>query len=184
MALGVGLGSLRIVLASQFDRRWCSTAPAKLHNAALCKVAVSQSQASFVSSTAGAPYGFTQQALCKIAYADPGLSAVGVPRSLRVLHAVACHPSVVLAPGQLVRRYALCFGQWPAARYPVFAPAHPWGLLASQHRPRGLPVRPPRGLPQNRAGRRRASDFVLSMVSRFGSVASPVLAQKNPLLFW
>ena len=30
-------------------------------------------------------------------------------------------------------------------------PAHPWGLLASQHRPRGLPVRPPRGLPQNRA---------------------------------
>jgi len=33
----------------------------------------------------------------------------------------------------------------------VFAPAHPWGLLASQLRPRGLPVRPPRGLPQNRA---------------------------------
>ena len=33
----------------------------------------------------------------------------------------------------------------------VFAPAHPWGLLASQQRLRGLPVRPPRGLPQNRA---------------------------------
>ena len=30
----------------------------------------------------------------------------------------------------------------------VLAPAHPWVLLASQHRPRGLPVRPPRGLPQ------------------------------------
>jgi len=40
------------------------------------------------------------------------------------------------------------------AGYVVLAPAHPWGLLASQHRPRGLPVRPPRGLPQNRAGGR------------------------------
>jgi hypothetical protein len=29
----------------------------------------------------------------------------------------------------------------------VLAPAHPWGLLATQHRPRGLPVRPPWGLP-------------------------------------
>ncbi len=38
------------------------------------------------------------------------------------------------------------------AGHVVLAPAHPWGLLASQHRPRGLPVRPPRGLPQNRAG--------------------------------
>ena len=37
----------------------------------------------------------------------------------------------------------------------VFAPAHPWGSLASQLRPRGLPVRPPRGLPQNRAKTRR-----------------------------
>ena len=37
------------------------------------------------------------------------------------------------------------------AVYVVFAPAHPLGLLASQHRLRGLPVRPPRGLPQNRA---------------------------------
>ena len=41
------------------------------------------------------------------------------------------------------------------AVYLVFAPAHPWGLLASQHRPRGLPVRPPRGLPQSRAKSRR-----------------------------
>jgi hypothetical protein len=43
------------------------------------------------------------------------------------------------------------------AGYLVFAPAHPWGLLASQLRPRGLPVRPPRGLPQNRAQTRRLS---------------------------
>ena len=42
----------------------------------------------------------------------------------------------------------------------VFAPAHPWGLLASQLRPRGLPVRPPRGLPQNRAQDRRLSAAV------------------------
>lgn len=41
------------------------------------------------------------------------------------------------------------------AGHVVFAPAHPWGLLASQLRPRGLPVRPPRGLPQNRVKTRR-----------------------------
>jgi hypothetical protein len=40
VALGVGLGSLRIVLASQFNRCWCATATAKLHNAALLKVLV------------------------------------------------------------------------------------------------------------------------------------------------
>ncbi|OIN91390.1 MAG: hypothetical protein AUJ20_11235 [Comamonadaceae bacterium CG1_02_60_18] len=38
------------------------------------------------------------------------------------------------------------------AGYVVLAPAHPWACFASQLRPRGLPVRPPWGLPQNRAG--------------------------------
>ncbi|PIQ52894.1 MAG: hypothetical protein COW02_09005 [Comamonadaceae bacterium CG12_big_fil_rev_8_21_14_0_65_59_15] len=57
VALGVGHGSLRIVLASQFERRWCATATAKLHNAPLHSVAASQSQAPFVAATAGAPCG-------------------------------------------------------------------------------------------------------------------------------
>ena len=100
--------------------------------------------------TAARPHGFPKQALCKIAYADPGLSAACTPQPLRVLRAVACRPGGVLAlwlmSGAL--RMVLVSG---FAVYLVCAPAHPWGLLASQHRPRGLPVRPPRGLPQNRA---------------------------------
>lgn len=37
-------------LASQFNRCWCSTATAKLHNAALCNMAASQSRSSFCGS--------------------------------------------------------------------------------------------------------------------------------------
>jgi hypothetical protein len=114
----------------------------------------SRSQAPFVSPHRFAPFGFTQQALCKIAYAGPGLSAACTPQPLRVLRAVACRPCGVLALWHIsgAARRVLVSG---FAVYLVFAPAHPWGLLASQHRPRGLPVRPPRGLPQNRAKSRR-----------------------------
>ena len=88
-----------------------------------------------------------QQALCKIAYAEAGASAACTPQPLRVLRAVACRPCGVLAPWHQsgAARMVLVSG---FAGYLVFAPAHPWGLLASQLRPRGLPVRPPRGLPQ------------------------------------
>ena len=44
-------------------------APAKLHNAALHKVHGQSVASSFVSVYRFAPCGFTQQALCKIAYA-------------------------------------------------------------------------------------------------------------------
>ncbi len=37
-------------LAPQFNRCWCSTATAKLHNAALCNMAASQSRSSFCGS--------------------------------------------------------------------------------------------------------------------------------------
>ena len=71
-------------------------------------------------------------------------------RSLRALRAVVCRPCGVLALWHMAGalRIVLVSG---FAEHLVFAPAHPWGSLASQHRPRGLPVRPPRGLPQNRA---------------------------------
>ena len=79
-----------------------------------------------------------------------GRAVVGASRSLRALHAAACRPRGVLAlwlmSGAL--RIALVSG---FAVHLVLAPAHPWGLLASQRRPRGLPVRPPWGLPENRA---------------------------------
>ena len=103
-----------------------------------------------VHRTATRPHGFPKQALCKIAYAGPGLSAACTPQPLRVLRAIGCRPSGVLAPWHLsVASQMISVSGFVV--HLVFAPAHPWGLLASQHRPRGLPVRPPRGLPQNRA---------------------------------
>ena len=99
---------------------------------------------------ASPPCGVTQQALCKIAYAEAGASAACTPQPLRVLRAVVCRPCGVLALWHIsgAAHRVLVSG---FAVHLVLAPAHPWGLLASQHRPRGLPVRPPRGLPQNRA---------------------------------
>ncbi len=54
-------------------------------------------KAPLVSSTASRPCGFTQQTLCKVAYAGPGLSGAGVPRSVPALHAATCRPRVVLS---------------------------------------------------------------------------------------
>ncbi len=93
--------------------------------------------------------------------------AACTPQPLRVLRAVACRPCGVLALWHMsgAARMVLVSG---FAVYLVFAPAHPWGLLASQHRPRGLPVRPPRGLPQDRAKKRplsAACSFLLVTVA-------------------
>ena len=57
----------------------------------------SHSQAHFVSPHRFAPFGFTQQALCKIAFAGAGASADCTFQPLRVLRAVVCRPSGVLA---------------------------------------------------------------------------------------
>lgn len=100
VALGVGLGSLAhragnpvrpsvrdLQLRQNYITPHCATWPPVSRGAP------------FVAATAGAPYGVTQQALCKIAYADPGLSAACTPQPLRVLRAVACRPCGVLLPG-------------------------------------------------------------------------------------
>ena len=89
-----------------------------------------------------------------MAFAGAGLSAACTLQPLRVLRAVVGRPNGVLALWHILgaSRMVLVGG---FAVPLVLAPAHPWGLLASQHRPRGLPVRPPRGLPQTRAKTRR-----------------------------
>ena len=99
--------------------------------------------------TASRPAGLRSRRYAKL----PSLErspVVGAPRSLRALRAAASRPSGVLALWHMsgASRMVLVGG---FAVHLVLAPAHPWVLLASQLRPRGLPVRPPRGLPQNRA---------------------------------
>lgn len=155
VALGVGLGSLA-------HRGWLPSSTAVGHpqlrqsyiTPHCIKCMASQSQAPFVSPHRFAPFGFTQQALCKIAFAGAVVSRRRSPVASRPTRR-RLSPWWCAGAVAYVRRFAHCSGQRPTAKHLVFAPAHPWVLLASQHRPRGLPVRPPRGLPQNRAKTRR-----------------------------
>jgi hypothetical protein len=103
-----------------------------------------------MSPTAGAPSRVYKTGVMQNCLRWSGRQSSALPGRWRALRAAVCRPVGVhrlwLRSGAL--RIVLVSG---FAVYVVFAPAHPWGLLASQHCPRGLPVRPPRGLPQNRA---------------------------------
>ena len=96
-----------------------------------------------------------------------GASAVGAPRSLarptrRRLVALV----LVLRPGCLVRRFALCSGQWPAASLCCQPPLTRW---ASPLRAE-LPVRPPGGSLSPRAGRCKPTAAARHLYSPLGFV--------------
>jgi hypothetical protein len=99
-----------------------------------------------VAATASRPTGLPSRRYAKLPTLERS-SVVGAPRSVPALRAAACRPRCVLALWHMsgASRMVLV-GDF--AVHLVFAPAHPWVLLASQLRPHGLPVRPPRGLPQ------------------------------------
>lgn len=101
------------------------------------------------SRTASRPSGLRSRRYAKLPSLKR-LPVVGAPRSLRALRAAACRPWGVLALWHLSGAARRLLGGGFAVHL-VLAPAQPWGLLASQHRLRGAPVRPPSGLPQNRA---------------------------------
>ena len=99
------------------------------------------------------PIGFTQQALCKVAYAGSGRQLSALPGR----YAPYAPPPVALwvwlngGFGQALcavlfsQRLRRVIGCWP--------PPTLGARLLRKHRLRGLPVRPPRGLPQNRAAK-------------------------------
>jgi len=122
-----------------------------LHKAPLREVPASQSRSSFGVVHRFAPCGFTQQALCKVAYAGPGLSAVGATRSVPALRAGNCRPCVVLAlwVQSVASQVFLVSGLRPCILClprPPSGPRHASRALAL----RGLPVRP-QGAPSYRA---------------------------------
>jgi hypothetical protein len=132
---------------------WHSPATAKLHKAALPSVPASQSQAPFVSGTASRPVGLRQQALCKIACAGYGRTAVGASRSLvrptrRRLRALVAF----VAPWHWSGAARCVAGQWPAAIHVVCAPAHPCASPLRGISSARLSARPPPvGAPSDRA---------------------------------
>jgi hypothetical protein len=143
VALGAATSRCASWLTCLFHRQWCTTAPAKLHKKALHEAVASQSQAPLMPSTAGAPCGFMQHFLCKIAYAGPGVSVAGALRSVPALRAANCRPGAVLALWlwSVASQVFLVSGLRPCI---LCLPRPPWGLatLRVALALRGLPVRP------------------------------------------
>ncbi len=102
-----------------------------------------------VPVTAARPVGSRQQALCKVAFAGVGRTAVGASRSLarptrRRLRALV----VVVAPWHWSGAARCVLGQWPAASHVVCAPAHPCASPLRGFGPALVCPSAPTGLPQ------------------------------------
>ena len=158
VALGVGLGSLAHradipvrppLVFSRYGHPL--RGPSGLHKAAFWKVLASRC----AKAPLGVAHRFAPSRVSKIGLMQSGLRwgwshsrrrfpVVGTPYAPPTARPCAC-----CGTWALVRRCAQCFGQWPAASHLVCAPAHP-GLrrCAASALRAGLPVRPPRGLPQ------------------------------------
>ena len=121
---------------------------ALLHKAAFWQVPGSRcAKAPLGARHRFAPFGLSKQALCKVAFA--GYGCVSRPR-FPVAGAPYArspeHPCGVLGFGYSVWRFALGFGQWPAAMFHPTNPRPPQGPAASRQRPwRGCPIRPQGG---------------------------------------
>ncbi len=118
-----------------------------------------------VPPTASRPCGFTKQALCKVAFAGVGRTAVGASRShprptRRRLRALV----VVVALWHWSGAARCALGQWPAASHVVCAPAHPCASPLRGFSPARWSARPPPvGAPSARAP--LSLDFATSLVA-------------------
>lgn len=109
--------------------------------------------APFVAATASRPAGLQKRRYAKLPTLERARQPSALPGRWRALRAAACRPVGVLAPGHqhsaarsiLVSGLRPSIGCWPP---PTPGPRR---CAASAAR---LPVRPPRGLPQYRAGGR------------------------------
>jgi len=120
---------------------------ALLHNATLHKVHASQSPSSFGGHAPLArPVGFTQQALCKVAYAGSGRQLSALPGR----YAPYAPPPVALwvcLHGGFIQALCAVLSVSGFAVSLVLAPAHPWCLLASQASHARSARPPPKGAP-------------------------------------
>jgi hypothetical protein len=98
-----------------------------------------------VPHTASRPHGFPKQALCKVAFAGYGRTAIGASRPLarptrRRLHALAlrCWSGI----NQALRAWFFISGLRPST---LGLPRPPWALPAARHRPARSARPPPRG---------------------------------------
>ena len=162
VALGVGFASLAHragipvrppLVFSRYGHRL--RRPSGLHKAAFCQVFASR----YAKAALDVAHRFAPSRVYKTGLMQSGLRwgrshsrrrspVVGTPYAPPSARPCACRGTWAL-----VRRFAQCTGQWPAASLVVCAPARPPGprCCAALAPCAGLPVCPPRGLPQNRA---------------------------------
>ena len=108
---------LRFYITPHF-RKCRAVVPLKLH---------------LVPHTAARPNGFPKQALCKVAYAGVGRTAVGAPRSrVHALRAAVCTPLWCACTWALVRRCALCAWSVACGQSCGVCPRPPVGLAAAR----------------------------------------------------
>ena len=102
-----------------------------------------------VPHTAARPIGFPKQALCKVAYAGVGRTAVGAPRSrVHALRAAVCTPLWCACTWALVRRCALCAWSVACGQSCGVCPRPPVGLAAARlGSALNCPSAPPVGAP-------------------------------------
>ena len=137
-------------------------------------------------SRASRPHRFPKQALCKVAFSEVRpRQPVALPGRIRALSADCAPLWRWWCSRALVRCSALRFSQWPSAIYLVSAPRPTLGPRRCSALARAVcPSAPQGGLPQP-ARKRLRNELMPSnnKMSRFRFSASPVLAQKNTLLF-
>jgi hypothetical protein len=146
VALGVGVGSLT-------HRGWHPSSIAAVDpqlrqnyiTPHCTKCRSSRSQAPFVSPHRFAPFGFTQQALCKIAFAGAVASRQRSPVASRPTRR-RLSPSWCAGVAAYVRRFAHCLGQ-RLRRAPCVGPRPPLGLACFAASPARSARPPPVGAP-------------------------------------
>lgn len=127
----------------------CSTAPAKLHNAALHKVPAQSVASSFVSGYRFAPMGLRSRRYAKL----PALVRACQPSAFPGRFAPYTPPpaALVVCRHRVFSRLLHKRSSQRLRRVSPACPAHPLALLAAQHR-RAAARPPPRGSLQCRAG--------------------------------
>ena len=162
MALGVGLASPRCAsrLARKFHRLGYTPVPENdiTPHFRKCRAVVSL-KLHLVPHTAARPIGFPKQALCKVAYAGVGRTAVGAPRSrVHALRSAVCAPLWVCLHRGISQALHASFCSVACGQSCCVCPRPPVGLAAARLGSALNCPSAPRGgsLSQRKTGARRA----------------------------
>ena len=162
MALGVGLASPRCAsrLARKFHRLGYTPVPENdiTPHFRKCRAVVSL-KLHLVPHTAARPNGFPKQALCKVAYAGVGRTAVGAPRSrVHALRSAVCAPLWVCLHRGISQALHASFCSVACGQSCCVCPRPPVGLAAARlGSALNCPSAPPWGLPQSAQNRGQKS---------------------------